>query len=191
MGDETNVTFVTGNMRKFAVAERVMRGSGVRVEQCRLDVPEIQSADVEAVAAFSAQWAYAKLNTPVVVHDTGFHIQGLNGFPGPFIKYVNDWLTTDDLLRLMDGKANRGTIGRDCLAYCADDDRVVCFSGEYPGTLATVAGAGPGTPMERLFIPRGYHLPTSELTPEAQANYWATSDAWRQFKAYLAALDTP
>src|SRR3989344_556765 len=111
------IIFVTGNKYKFRVAQKSLMGSGFKLVQKKLETPEIQSDLVEEVSAFSAKWAANILKKPVVVSDGGCYIEALNGFPGPFIKYINKWLSAGDLLNLMKGKKNRRVFWRDCLAY--------------------------------------------------------------------------
>ena len=92
------LVYVTGNDFKIAVAERALVGSGVVLVQKNLDAPEIQSECVEDVAIYAGKWACRQLEEPVVVTDGGFYIEALNGFPGPFVKFVNQWLAAQDLL---------------------------------------------------------------------------------------------
>lgn len=112
------IIFVTGNKYKFRVAQKSLVGGGFKPVQKKLETPEIQSDSVEEVSAFSAKWAADILKKSVAVSDGGCYIEALNGFPGPFIKYINKWLSAGDLLNLMKGKKNRRVFWRDCLAYC-------------------------------------------------------------------------
>lgn len=97
------ITFVTGNPYKFEVAKKVIEKRGLILEKEKLETPEIQETDVVKIASYSAKWACEKLGKPAALTDVGWYIEALNGFPGPFIKYINQWLTSDDLLKLMSG----------------------------------------------------------------------------------------
>jgi XTP/dITP diphosphohydrolase len=157
------------------------------LEQKRLAVPEIQSNSVQEIAEYSAQWASRQLDQSFIVQDAGFYIDALNGFPGPFIKYMNQWFNTDDLLRLMDGRAYRRITVQDCLVYVASGQPPVSFIGTHQGTLATSPGPSTGTPIERLFIPQGYETPISEFSAEAQVSYWSNGRIWHAFKSHYQA----
>ena len=180
-----SLVYVTGNAFKLAVAERALAGSGIVLVQSDLDAPEIQSDRVEDVAIYAGEWACSRLGEPVVVTDGGFCIEALNGFPGPFVKFINQWLTAQDLLDLVRGKDDRRTVARDCLAYCHPGEKPVAFSGSYPGVLAAVPGRGDGRPMERVFIPTGYTVPVSEWSAEEQLAYWSRADVWVQLRRFL------
>ena len=181
------LTYVTGNEKKFKVAEEVLRESGILLRQEHLHTPEIQSCRVEEVAEYSAIWASQYLSQPVVVTDAGFYIEALNGFPGPFIKFINEWFSAQDFLSLMQGKNNRQILIRDCLAYCQPNEKPVTFCRVYRGMLATEPGRKRSTPIEQVFIPEGYSVPASEIPPEEMLMYWSNVSAWQELKQYLEA----
>ena len=114
--------YVTSNELKFKVARQALRNSSITLEPRSLNTPEIQSKHVEEIAEWSAIWASQQLNQPVVIMDAGYYIEALNGFPGPFIKFVNDWFYEDDYHNLLWGKNNRQIIIRDYLAYCCPNE---------------------------------------------------------------------
>lgn len=153
-------------------------------------VPEIQSTRVEEIAEWSAVWASQQLNRPVVVTDAGYYIEALNGFPGPFIKFVNQWFSASDYLSLLQGKRNRRVVIQDCLAYCSPGTRPVLFSHLYQGELATQAGRLGSTPIDQVFIPEGFSNPISEIPPEQMLAYWSRAAVWSELETYLKASST-
>ncbi len=109
--------FATTNDHKFATAKHVCDKFGIEVRRKQLDIIEIQSDNGEEIATHKVRDAYAQLQEPVVVTDDSWLIKGLNGFPGPYMKYMNQWLTADDFLRLTAGLSNRITVLRHSVAY--------------------------------------------------------------------------
>lgn len=101
---------MTGNKYKFEIAQKVLENSNVELIQQKIETPEIQSSDVEEIASYSAKFAAEKLGKPVALTDAGWYINALNGFPGLFIKYINQWLTSDEILKLMEGKSDRSVL---------------------------------------------------------------------------------
>lgn len=183
-----NVYFVTGNAYKFEVAQKAVEGTGIELIQERLDTPEIQSTSVEEVAAYSAKWACEKSGKPVVVTDAGYYIEALKGFPGPYIKYINQWLTSEDLVRLMQGKENRKVISRDCLAYCEPGKEPVTFVCEWVGQIADrpVITDKPGsTSINEIFIPEGYDKVEAEISKEEMIKFWAKNDPWKRLADFI------
>lgn len=180
-----SLVYITGNDIKFNIASGVFKDTGFVLLQKKLDTPEIQSKSVQDIATYSAIWASKELNQPVIVTDAGFYIEALNGFPGPFIKYVNQWFSADDYINLMQHKTNRTIIVQDCLAYCKPNEQPVVFTGTYHGTLATEPGKKSTTPIEQVYIPEGYDIPISELPTDEMLSYWSNSEILTQLKKYL------
>lgn len=180
-----SLIYVTSNELKFKVAQQSLQNSSILLEQKSLDTPEIQSTRVDEIAEWSAIWACQHLNLPVVVSDVGYFIEALNGFPGPFIKYVNDWFTADDYLNLMQGKSNRQATIQDCLAYCRPNDKPVVFCQIHRGEIATKAGRKEGTSINQVFIPEGFFKPISEIPPKQMVAHWSTAGIWQKLRLHI------
>ena len=158
-----------------------------------MDTPEIQSESVEEIAAFSAKWASDKLNKPVAVSDGGCYIEALNGFPGPFIKYINKWFSAENMLDLMKGKKDRRVVWRDCLAYCEPGKKPKTFVCDFEsGMLAEKSGAQKYRKdygwIDTLFIPKGHTKPLSEWPDDEYLDFWSSPnnyDSWQRLVDYL------
>lgn len=185
MFDGSTLHYLTGNRFKFHVAQQALNDTGITLAQNHLTAPEIQNNSVREIAEFSAQWAATRFDQPFVVTDSGFYIDALNGFPGPFIKFVNQWFTVEDLLRLMHNKRFRHVTVHDCLVFSRPNQPLVSFLGQYQGRIATEPGRNSGTPIERLYIPAGYEMPISEFSEADRLAYWSNGEIWRAFKAHL------
>lgn len=168
------ILFITTNAYKFSVAQKALESSQVELEQKALDyeVPEIQGFEVEEIAKWSASWVAEKLNEPVAVTDAGYYINSLNGFPGPYIKFINKWLNAGDILRLMDGKEDRSIEVRETLAYCEPGSEPIAFNGVARGTIALKRGTESNSPINELFIPEGSDRPMSEIEDEVMQKFW-------------------
>jgi XTP/dITP diphosphohydrolase len=189
MDNYSTLVFVTGNELKFKVAQQTLQGSGISLIQKALDTPEIQSTRVEEIAEWSAVWASQLLGQPVIVTDAGYYIDALNGFPGPFIKFVNEWFTVQDYLNLMQDKHDRCVIVQDCLAYCRPNEKPVVFSQEHYGKIATQPGRPNGTPINQIFIPDGCLYPISDFSLDEQLDYWSKPENnWQELKLYIQGL---
>jgi XTP/dITP diphosphohydrolase len=185
MSGKTSLVYVTGNKVKFQVASQVMREVGIDLIQVDLQVPEIQSPQVEVVVKHSAIWASQHLDQPFVVTDAGFYIEALNGFPGPFVRYVNEWLSVQDYLQLMAGKEDRRVIVRECLAYCVPTQQPVIYSQVHQGQLAIKPGRRKGTSMDQIFIPAAGTIPVSEMSAEQMTAHWSKISIWHKLKEHL------
>lgn len=131
----TQITFVTGNNLKFQVASDIFSPYGIELIQEKIDVPEIQAETTEEVACFSAKFAANKLNKPVIVNDSGFYINALNGFPGVYTKDINKKFNSKNLLDLMADYDDRSVRISDVTAFCLPNNEPVCFSCNLKGEL--------------------------------------------------------
>jgi XTP/dITP diphosphohydrolase len=130
------IIFVTGNSHKVAEASYIMSGIGIKVEQNNCGYPELQDESLEKIAGFGAQWAANKLNSEVMVDDSGLFIEALGGFPGPYSAYVFDTLGNEKILKLMEGETNRKAVFRCVIGYCKPGYEPRVFSGEVAGVIA-------------------------------------------------------
>jgi len=111
------LVFVTGNATKFHAAAVICQQFGVQLAQMSLDIPEIQATDGEIIARDKADKAYAAFQKPLVVSDDSWLIPGLNDFPGPYMKFMNDWLGEDDWLHLTAPLTDRRVVLRQYAVY--------------------------------------------------------------------------
>lgn len=111
-----HVTFVTGNAVKFHSAQHIANALGFSIDQGGVDFQELQG-DSEIIARHKAQQAYDQLKKPVVITDDEWVIPGLKGFPGAYMRQINEWLTADDLLNLTRTLTDRRVILRQHAVY--------------------------------------------------------------------------
>lgn len=183
------IIFVTGNAYKFQVAKKAIQSSDIKLIQKKLETPEIQDDSVEKIAAFSAMWAADVFKKPVVVSDGGCYIDVLNGFPGPFIKYINAWLSANDLVAMMKDKKNRKVLWKDCLAYCEPGKKPKTFVCYFEGEIANKPGKAIFRKeygwVDSLFIPKGHSKTLSELPTEAYLNFWSDPKKYKSWKKLM------
>ncbi len=97
----------TSSEMKFAIAHDILKNYNIELKRDKVDVPEIQAKNTKEITEFSLAYAYEHFKKPVIVTDTGYYITVLKGFPGPFIKFINTWLTAEQILAMMDNMEDR------------------------------------------------------------------------------------
>ena len=115
------ITYVTGNWAKVQSAKEKLEPYGIEIDNVKLDIREIQADDVESIAKFSAEEARDILHTNVLKNDTGFFVEALGGFPGPYAHYADDTIAEDGVLKLMEGVENRRAYFKEAFAYAKVD----------------------------------------------------------------------
>lgn len=178
------VFLVTGNPKKVQVAQFALEKYGLKVEQLAIETPEIQSSNTEEVAKYSVKYAAEEAKKAVIKGDFGMSIEALNGFPGPFVKFINKWFTADKFVKLYKDEANRKAYFIDALGYCEPGKEPVCFVTNTYGTLIDSPRGDNGNMVDSLFIPDGYDKTIAELTQEESLKLW-DNDRYVQLAKYL------
>jgi XTP/dITP diphosphohydrolase len=128
------ITMVTSNAGKAAEVAAFFGGS-LEVDHIALEVPEYRSNDIAEIARGKARFAYRQLKTPLIVDDTGFFIDALEGFPGPYAAYVLNSIGNAGILKLMEGISDRNARFTTGIAY-ADEHGIQVFTGTLEGKIA-------------------------------------------------------
>ncbi|MEM0201130.1 MAG: non-canonical purine NTP pyrophosphatase [Candidatus Micrarchaeaceae archaeon] len=102
---------VTTNKNKFLTMKRDFKKYSIDLEHISLSLPEIQSYNVDEIIGGKLSAAYKHVKKPCIVHDSGFFIPSLNGFPGALVHPILDKIDIDGILKLVDGK------NRECYFY--------------------------------------------------------------------------
>lgn len=159
----TKITMATSNDKKVQGVRNIL---GIEVEKIVLDLPEIQSVDIEEVVTFSAKDAYLKTGKPVLVNDTGFYIDAWKGLPGALITWFTKYtLGVNGLLKMLETEENRKATAKTAYAFFDGKD-VHMFIGEITGMLTREERGTNGFEWDSIFIPDGYNKTFSEMLPE-------------------------
>lgn len=111
------IYYVTSNKKKVLVAQRYLSKEGIEVVGKTLELEEIQSHSGDEIIKRKATQAFGAVNHPIIVSDHFWNIPALRGFPGAYMKYMNEWLTPDDFLNLMKPYSDRTVFLEEYLTY--------------------------------------------------------------------------
>ncbi|MDK2975001.1 MAG: XTP/dITP diphosphohydrolase [Methanofollis sp.] len=172
---------MTSNPHKAVEVAKFFEGVAA-VEHVRLEIPEYRDSDVKNVAREKARYAHARIGRPLIVDDTGFSIDALNGFPGPYAAYVHDTIGNDGILRLMAGVADRRAHFETAIAY-ADGSDIQIFSGMIEGEVTEAPRGGEGFGYDPIFAVDGRTLAEIPLAEKSLISHRARALA--AFRAWL------
>lgn len=176
-----SLTFITGNARK---AEQLSRYLSIPVEHMKLDIPEIQSLNLEEVATEKAKAAFAILGTPVLVEDTALSFRALNGLPGTLIKWFLESVGTVGLTKLLLGYDDRTATAETCFALY-DDNGVKLFKGTRKGRVTNSPQGETDFGWNTIFIPEGEEVTWAEMDFEQQSKTSMRKMAIDKLQKYL------
>ena len=180
----------TTNEMKFNLGKELFAKRGIELKQVVLDVAEIQGEDPEAIVRDKVQKAYAAVGRPVVVTDDSWNIPGLNGFPGPYMKSMNQWFTADDFVRLTRDLKDRRIFLNQFVAY-QDEHELVIFRHDVPGILLTEPRGTYGPPILKAVVLDGDNdLSVSETYDQGKEHevdrLERHAGAWKQLAGWYA-----
>lgn len=128
------IAYITGNQSKFTNASTFLSKYNITIEQKTVKADEIQSSNGVDIAIKKAHDAYEILKCPLFINDASWDIPSLGGFPGPYMRYMVEWFTVDDFLRLMNGVENREIILHDTVVFY-DGTIEKVFTNDIKGTI--------------------------------------------------------
>lgn len=181
--------YVTTNDSKFQAAKTQLKSFGVEIEQRMVEIVEIQSDSIEEIARDKARKAFEKIQCPLLVNDSGWYFFGLNGFPGPFMHYVNEWLSAEDLLQMLNDKPDKRVVLKQVVVY-VDEKVEKVFEADLEGVVLEKAATVPGRSSDRVvsFTKDGVSLAEELLQEEHRSK----TKIWEEFAEwYLNSCQSP
>jgi XTP/dITP diphosphohydrolase len=182
------LVYVTGNSFKFRQAVAACKPLDIELRQVGLDIPEIQADSGEQIARDKAIKAFAELKKPLVVSDDSWMIPGLNNFPGPYMKYMNDWFTTDDWLRLTRDLLDRSIFLQQVVIY-QDSNGQQTFTVDIPGILLTEARGISPYPHTCLVSFDGGKHSNAEYHEKGESAAAHQHNPWHEFAKWYSKED--
>jgi inosine/xanthosine triphosphate pyrophosphatase family protein len=174
------LAYVTGNAIKFLQGKAACEAFGIALTQTGADIIEIQANTGEPVARDKAQKAFEQLGKPLVISDDSWSIPGLKGFPGPYMKDINEWFTPQDFLRLTSELKDRRIILRQIVVY-QDAHVQKLFSFDIEGMLLKDARGMSKYPHSYITSFDGGKTSSAEHHARGTTPHASQRDVWHDF----------
>jgi non-canonical purine NTP pyrophosphatase (RdgB/HAM1 family) len=143
------ILFSTTNNRKLREAQEGCKEFGIKINQIKLDIEEIQSKDTLLIAKYKANEAFKLVNQPIVVADTSWSIPSLNGFPGGYMKDITTWFEPEDFINLLKNKKDKSISFRETIVY-KDENNTKVFNDDYLGVIIDTPRGEIGDSIEKV-----------------------------------------
>ncbi|MFA5009701.1 MAG: non-canonical purine NTP pyrophosphatase [Patescibacteria group bacterium] len=176
------LTFITGNPAK---AKYLGDYFHFPVDHLKLDLPEIQSTDLQTIVEDKVKRAFAITSTPVIVEDVSLIFHGMKALPGPLIKWFLETLGNNGLCKLVDGLNNRKATAKVMFAIC-DESGVHTFAGSMEGSISELPRGEMGFGWDPIFIPDGYDKTWAEMTDDEKHAVSMRKQALEQMSEFLS-----
>jgi len=176
------IFFVTNNIHKFNEARRVLASYNIAVAMLRMKPSEIQDDNIENIAKACALEASSKTRLPVIVEDAGLFVDALQGFPGPYSRYVYQTIGKEGILKLLEDCENRKARFKSVVAFCSPEFGVKCFQGVVEGKISWGIRGESGFGFDPIFEPDEFSGRTfGELSIDEKNKISHRSRALRSF----------
>ncbi len=169
------IAFVTGNPDKVTEARRLC---GADLESVALELPEIQSLDLEVVLLAKGDEAYRRLQRPLIVEETGLELAALNGFPGPLIKWMLHAVGPQGIARSAAALGDSRATAR-CLLLYLDGNRERLAAGSTRGRVVLPPRGEGGFGWDSIFEPEGVDRTYAEMNGDDKDRLSHRGRAWR------------
>ena len=176
----TTIYFVTGNEGKFREAKALLPD----LERIDFDLPEEQTLDPQLVIRKKLEFARVKHAEDIlIVEDTSLYLNGLNGFPGPLIKWMLQAVGNQGIYDLCAAIHDRGAVAKTVIGLDAGTD-IQFFEGEIDGTIVAPAGMD-GFGWDDIFKPNGCEETFAEMGDEFKPEFSMRTRAFQKMSDYF------
>lgn len=184
--NQSSIVFVTQNPHKLQDARKLL--PHLHIEHVDFAVPEIQSLDVQEVAAYKLQYAFQKVRRPCFVMDAALGLDCVHGFPGPFIKF---WFTqsvgAERTCAIAHALKTPECTWTTVLGY-TDGEKNHYFKESIRGVVASTPLGSEGYDWDTIFIPEGQSKTLAQMSFDEKQSYAVTRKLLTQFDLFLSSL---
>ena len=165
----------------------IFKDTEYSLKQKPAEIEEIDALDVEDVAERKARDAAEDLEEDLVlVEDTGFYVEGLNGFPGAKASFFDYTCGAENLLKLLAGKENRKAYFKTAVALYHEGE-VEIFTGKMMGKIPEEprGEAVEELPYNSIIVPDHGEGKTLAQNPELKDENFMRVEATEKFIDWL------
>lgn len=159
---------VTHSTNKAREIERLL---GRPVPCSSIELDEIQAVEVEDVVTHKARLAYSQVRAPVMVEDTGLHIDCWGGLPGALVKWFIERAGPLNICRMVDPFEDRSARAVTVVATCDGSGAPLVFKGEVRGRIPTAPTGDSGFGWDSIFVPDGSNRTFAEMNGDEKDWY--------------------
>lgn len=187
------LVLATHNAHKVQEVQAILGSALPSLEVLGYDGPEPIEDGVSFMenALIKARAAHAHTGLPAMADDSGIAVEVLGGSPGIFSAR---WAGGRDsvanrrllLAQLADVPEQHRAASFVCTIALVTQNSELCFTGIWPGSVATQESGEHGFGYDPIFIPEGFEVSAAELDPEVKNSLSHRALALEQLSGYLA-----
>lgn len=172
--------FITGNKNKLNEAKSIIPN----VEQIDIDLPEIQDIDAKEIIKAKLLEALNHKEAEFIVEDTSLYIDGLNGLPGPLIKWFTKAIGNEGLSNIAEKIENTNAEAKTIIGYAKSPEEIYYFEGSIKGKIIHPQGKS-GFGWDPIFKPEGHSKSFAEMGQQEKNKISMRKVAFTQLKDFI------
>ena len=175
------IYFVTGNKNKLQEAQAIMP----EIEGLDLDLAEIQELNSQKILETKLEEAKKyKPNCNLMVEDLSLEIEGMNGMPGPLIKWFLKSVGIEGVVKMAKMFGNQKATARLTLGFSNKLGENKFFEGIVKGKIVEPRGES-DFGWDSIFVPDGFDKTFAEMGMEEKNKISHRKIALEKLKEYL------
>lgn len=156
------IYFITGNRDKLREAQSMWS----EIEGIEIDLDEIQEMDGKKIIEAKLKEAIKqKPGINLIVEDQSLTIDGMNGLPGPLIKWFVKSMSLEEVAKLAKVMGNQNSQATTIIGYADGLGKINYFEATIKGKIVDPRGSI-GWGWDFIFQPEGYDKTFAEMTIE-------------------------
>ncbi len=174
--------FITGNKNKLLEIKAILPF----VEQLELDLEEIQEIDAHKIIRAKMQEAFKQHKTgeSFIIEDTSLYLDGLNGLPGPLIKWFMQKLGVNGIYEMVVKLGNDKAEAKTIIGYAKNASEIQFFEGSVKGKIVKPSGET-SFGWDPIFMPQGHTKTFQEMNKEEKNKISMRRIACDKLKKFL------
>jgi len=172
--------FLTGNKSKLKEAREILK---IDVQQLDIDLPEIQEMDPQKIIGEKIKEAIKHHKGNFIVEDTSLYFEGLNGLPGPLIKWFLNALGLKGLYDMAKSSGNINAKASTMIGYY-NGEKVQFIEGTTSGEIVPPTGKT-NFGWDPIFRPEGHNKTYEEMSSDEKNEVSHRGKAFSKLKKIL------
>lgn len=174
------IYFITGNKNKFFEIKAIIP----EVQQLEINLDEIQEIDAKKIIEHKLNEAFKHKKGEFIVEDTSLYLAGLNGLPGPLIKWFLGALGNEGIFDIVKKTGNDYAEAKTIIGYAKNPNEIHFFEGSIKGKIVRPTGET-SFGWDPIFKPEGYSKSFQELSKEEKNKISMRAIAAEKLKKFL------
>lgn len=174
------IIFITGSEGKVKEARTIIPD----LKSLTLDLTEIQEVDPHKIIIHKLDEAKKVARGNLVVEDTSLFIEGLNGLPGPLIKWFMKTVGNEGLFNMTHTSGNPNASAKTIVGLSNENGATEFFEGEIKGKIVSPRGAN-GFGWDSIFEAEKTNKTFAEMTEIEKTEISMRKIAFEKLKDYI------